>query len=94
MAETLDTAARAALAAAGWEIAADGTAAARSFTFADFAEAWGFMSRIALAAEKANHHPDWSNSWNKVEISLSSHDSGGLTERDAKLARAIDKIAG
>jgi 4a-hydroxytetrahydrobiopterin dehydratase len=65
----------------------------REFTFADFSEAWGFMSRVALLAEASNHHPDWSNSWNKVTIELVSHDSGGLTGRDVDLAAAIDALA-
>ena len=66
---------------------------ARSFRFADFSEAFAFMTRVALAAEKADHHPDWSNSWNQVDIALSSHDAGGLTSRDIALARAIDALA-
>ncbi len=64
----------------------------RRFTFADFSAAWGFMSRVALLAEAQNHHPDWSNVWNRVEITLSTHDAGGLTERDGRLARAIDAL--
>jgi len=64
----------------------------RRFTFADFSAAWGFMSRVALLAEAQNHHPDWSNVWNRVEITLSTHDSGGLTERDGRLARAIEAL--
>jgi 4a-hydroxytetrahydrobiopterin dehydratase len=66
----------------------------RTFTFADFSEAFAFMTRVALLAEKADHHPEWSNVWNRVEITLSSHDAGGLTERDIKLAKIIDKLAG
>ena len=61
----------------------------REFTFADFSEAWAFMSRVALLAEKSNHHPDWSNSWNKVVIDLVSHDAGGITDRDRELAEKI-----
>ena len=64
----------------------------RSFRFADFSEAFAFMTRVALAAEKADHHPDWSNGWNRVDIALSSHDAGGVTERDIALARAIDAL--
>ena len=64
----------------------------KSFKFKDFAEAWAFMSRVALLAEKAEHHPEWSNVYNKVEIRLSTHDAGGVTEKDFKLAEAIDKI--
>jgi len=66
----------------------------RTFTFRDFSEAFAFMARVALAAEKANHHPDWSNSWNKVAIDLVSHDVKGLSGRDFDLAAAIDAMAG
>ena len=65
----------------------------RDCVFRDFTEAFGFMTRVALLAEKRDHHPDWSNSWNKVAIDLSSHDAGGLTQRDFDLAAAIDAIA-
>lgn len=65
----------------------------RDFAFADFSQAFAFMTRVALAAEKANHHPDWSNSWNKVAIDLSSHDVKGLSRRDFDLAAAIDTLA-
>jgi 4a-hydroxytetrahydrobiopterin dehydratase len=65
----------------------------RSFLFKDFSEAFGFMCRVALLAEQHNHHPFWSNVYNKVEISLSAHDAGNLvTEKDHKLAQAIDKL--
>ena len=64
----------------------------REFTFGDFSEAWAFMSRVALLAEKHGHHPDWSNSWNTVTIELVSHDAGEITERDRKLAAAIDAL--
>jgi 4a-hydroxytetrahydrobiopterin dehydratase len=76
----------------GWSVTDAGNAIHRSFAFKDFSEAWSFMSRVALLAEKQDHHPDWSNSWNKVEITLSSHDAGGLTSRDIRLARAIDAL--
>jgi 4a-hydroxytetrahydrobiopterin dehydratase len=66
----------------------------RRFVFRDFSEAWGFMSRVALLAEQHNHHPDWSNVWNRVEITLSTHDAGGLTGKDVALARAIDALLG
>ena len=62
----------------------------REWRFADFARAWAFMSRVAALAEAADHHPDWSNSYGRVRIRLTSHDAGGLTERDTALARAID----
>jgi 4a-hydroxytetrahydrobiopterin dehydratase len=65
----------------------------RTFTFADFVQAFLFMTRIAFIAEKMNHHPDWSNAWNKVSISLSTHDAGDIvTDKDRKLADSIDKV--
>ncbi len=66
----------------------------RELTFDDFSEAFAFMTRVALAAEKANHHPDWSNSWNTVVIDLVTHDADGLTENDTALAEQINDIAG
>jgi 4a-hydroxytetrahydrobiopterin dehydratase len=66
----------------------------RSLKFKDFSEAFGFMTRVALAAEAAGHHPDWSNSYNKVEITLSTHSAGGVTGNDVTLAKAIDKLVG
>ena len=77
-----------------WEMVEGRDAISRAFKFADFSVAFGFMSRVALAAEKLDHHPEWQNVWNRVEITLSSHDAGGLTERDIKLAKIIDKLAG
>ncbi|WP_075997489.1 4a-hydroxytetrahydrobiopterin dehydratase [Salaquimonas pukyongi] len=77
----------------GWELAADKKAIHRQFRFKDFSEAFGFMSRVALAAEKLNHHPDWSNVYNRVDVSLSTHDAGGLTELDFKLAGMMDRMA-
>ncbi len=74
----------------GWKIV-DGKLR-RELEFADFSEAWAFMARVALLAEKNDHHPDWSNSWNKVTIELTSHDAGGLTDRDKKLAEAISDL--
>ncbi len=76
----------------GWAYEADSGAIVRIFRFKDFSEAFAFMSRVALAAEKAGHHPDWSNSYNSVTIRLSTHDAGGLTGKDIALARAIDSI--
>ncbi|HEX5053696.1 MAG TPA: 4a-hydroxytetrahydrobiopterin dehydratase [Planctomycetota bacterium] len=64
-----------------------------TFTFRDFATAFAFMTRVAAVAEQQQHHPDWRNLWSKVEISLSTHDAGGLTERDLKLARSIAELA-
>ena len=66
----------------------------RRLVFADFSEAFGFMARVALAAENLDHHPDWSNSWNTVVIDIVSHDAGGLTEACFELARRIDDAAG
>jgi len=77
-----------------WHAVDDGDAIARAFTFADFSAAFGFMTRAALIAEKMNHHPDWSNSYKTVTVKLSTHEAGGLTERDIKLAEAMDRIAG
>ena len=65
----------------------------KSFRFSDFIEAFGFMTRIALEAEKINHHPEWSNVYNTVTIKLSTHDAGGITDYDVKLANIIDKIS-
>jgi 4a-hydroxytetrahydrobiopterin dehydratase len=96
MVEKLDAAGRAALAAElpDWSLAPGRDAITRSFRLADFNAAWGFMSRVALLAEKYDHHPEWSNVWNRVEITLSTHDAGGLSARDVALAKAIDGVAG
>ncbi len=75
-----------------WSLSADGLAIARAFKFADFSEAFGFMTRVALAAEKADHHPEWSNVYNRVQITLTTHDAGGLSKRDVALAAVIDAI--
>jgi 4a-hydroxytetrahydrobiopterin dehydratase len=64
----------------------------RHFVFSNFVEAWGFMSQVALLAETANHHPEWSNTYNRVEIYLTTHDKGGITEKDFALARQIDLL--
>ena len=73
-----------------WKLRKDGLAIARDFKFADFNAAFGFMARVALAADKADHHPEWSNVYNKVHITLTTHDAGGLSQRDADMAKAID----
>jgi 4a-hydroxytetrahydrobiopterin dehydratase len=78
----------------GWRHDAEAGAIARSFAFPDFAAAFGFMAAVATAAEKADHHPDWSNSWNRVDISLSTHSAGGVTRLDLALAERIDALAG
>ena len=95
MVEKLDAAGRAALAQdlPAWAMVDGRDAITRTFRFADFSEAWGFMARVALLAEKQDHHPEWFNVWNRVEITLSTHDAGGLSARDVALARAIDAIA-
>jgi 4a-hydroxytetrahydrobiopterin dehydratase len=64
----------------------------RRFRFRDFSQAWGFMARVALLAERQDHHPEWSNVWNRVEILLTTHDAGGLSARDVALAQAIDAL--
>lgn len=96
MVERLDAAGRAALAAdlPGWAMAEGRDAIVRRFQFADFSAAWGFMARVALLAEAQDHHPEWSNVWNKVEILLTTHDAGGLSARDLRLAKAIDAVLG
>ena len=66
----------------------------RTFTFRDFSEAFGFMARVALLAEKLDHHPDWGNVWNRVTVDLSTHDAGGLTELDFRLAAEMNRLAG
>jgi len=77
----------------GWSEVQGRDAIQKSFKFADFNQAWGFMTRVALAADKADHHPEWSNVYNKVEIVLSTHDAGGVSDKDVALAKFIDSIA-
>jgi len=76
----------------GWEWDVKRDAISRSFRFEDFAQAFAFMTAVALAAEKADHHPEWSNVWNRVDILLTTHDAGGLTRRDIALAQRIDAV--
>ncbi|RDV03962.1 4a-hydroxytetrahydrobiopterin dehydratase [Undibacter mobilis] len=76
-----------------WADAKDRDAIVRKFTFGDFNEAFGFMTRAALVAEKMNHHPEWSNVYRTVEVTLSTHDAGGVTELDLELAEAMEMIA-
>jgi 4a-hydroxytetrahydrobiopterin dehydratase len=77
----------------GWSETKGRDAIAKTFTFKNFNEAFGFMTRAALVAEKMDHHPEWSNVYKTVEVTLSTHDAGGLTELDVKLAQAMDRIA-
>ena len=75
-----------------WDPARD--AIFRRFRFADFSTAFAFMTRVALAAEQADHHPEWTNVWNRVDVTLTTHDSDGLTAKDVALAKKMDAIAG
>lgn len=75
-----------------WTLTEDGSAIEQAFTFKTFRAAFAFMTGVALCAEKANHHPDWRNSYSRVWITLTSHDVGGLTERDVALAKQIDAL--
>jgi 4a-hydroxytetrahydrobiopterin dehydratase len=78
-----------------WAAAREGKAIARTFCFANFSEAWGFMNRVALLAEAQDHHPEWFNVYNRVEVTLTTHDAGetgGLSARDARLAATIDRL--
>ncbi|GEO85706.1 MULTISPECIES: 4a-hydroxytetrahydrobiopterin dehydratase [Alphaproteobacteria] len=77
-----------------WSLASDGKAISRRFVFADFVEAFAFMTRVALAAERLNHHPDWSNVYRRVDVTLTSHSVKGLTELDFQLAAVMDGATG
>lgn len=78
-----------------WRMSAErGGTLSRSFAFHDFAQAWGFMSQVAVVADKRNHHPEWSNVYNKVEVTLTTHDVDGLSMNDIDLARFMDQVAG
>jgi 4a-hydroxytetrahydrobiopterin dehydratase len=77
----------------GWTVEAGGKALVRTFKFNDFSEAFGFLTRVALHAEKVDHHPEFTSVWNRVDFRLTSHDAGGVTERDVKLAEAINRLA-
>jgi 4a-hydroxytetrahydrobiopterin dehydratase len=78
----------------GWELEEGGNALVRTFRFKDFSEAFAFLTRVALHAEKADHHPEFTSVWNRVDFRLTSHDSGGVTKRDIALAEAINHLAG
>ena len=75
-----------------WQLRDDKLAIVRQFRFADFSQAFAFMTRVALIAEKRDHHPEWSNVYNRVEITLTTHDAGGLSQRDVDMATAIDGL--
>lgn len=78
----------------GWSATPGRDAIAKSFRFADFKTAFGFMTRVALMADKMDHHPEWSNVYNKVDVVLTTHDAGGVTDKDVALARFMDEAAG
>jgi 4a-hydroxytetrahydrobiopterin dehydratase len=75
-----------------WTLRGDGLAIERQFKFRNFSEAFAFMTRVAMIAEKHDHHPEWSNVYNGVTITLTTHDAGGLSERDVNMAKAIDRL--
>ena len=78
---------------AGWRLAEGRDGISKTFRFRDFSEAFGWMARVALKAEKMNHHPDWLNVWNRVEVTLTTHEKGGLTTADVELVKAMDALA-
>ena len=78
----------------GWALSADGKALERSFRFKDFSEAFGLLTQVAMYAEKVDHHPEFTNVWNRVDFRLTTHDTGGVTERDIDLAKVINELAG
>lgn len=77
---------------AGWALDEERDAISKTYRFKNFSEAWGFMARAALLAEAMNHHPEWFNVWNRVEVTLTTHDAGGLSAKDAELAAAMDAL--
>jgi len=78
----------------GWAPSADGKAIERRMTFSDFSEAFAFLTRVAIEAEKRNHHPEFTSVWNRVDFRLTTHDADGVTDQDVELARAIDRLKG
>ena len=78
----------------GWSLDEGGKALVRSITFRDFAEAFAFLTRVAMHAAKVDHHPEFTNVWNRIDFRLTTHDTGGVTDRDVKLAEAINRLAG
>lgn len=91
MSEPLDQAGRDALTASGWDVG--DTKAEKTFTFANFIEAFGWMASAAIVAEKLNHHPEWFNVYKTVKVTLTTHDTGGLSDLDLKLAQKMDALA-
>jgi 4a-hydroxytetrahydrobiopterin dehydratase len=91
--DTLIGAAAAVAAAPGWDLVAGRDAIGRTYRFKDFDQAFAFMTRVALAASRLDHHPEWSNVYNRVEVVLATHSAGGVTERDLALARIMDEAA-
>jgi 4a-hydroxytetrahydrobiopterin dehydratase len=91
--DAIDREALAALLASGWALEEGGKAIVRTFEFRNFIAAFGWMTRVALHAEKMNHHPEWSNVYKTVSVRLTTHDAGGLTNRDLKLARRMNALA-
>jgi 4a-hydroxytetrahydrobiopterin dehydratase len=77
----------------GWRLEDSGKALIRTFSFKDFSEAFAFLTRVAMHAEKGDHHPEFTSIWNRVDFRLTSHDAGGVTDRDVELARAINRLA-
>ena len=77
----------------GWTASADGKAIEKSIVLADFSESFGLLTRVAMHAEKVDHHPEFTSRWNRIDFVLTSHDAGGVTERDIALAKAIDRLA-
>jgi len=82
------------LSTAGWELSDDGQAISKTFRFRGFRDAMAWMMRAAFEAEHLNHHPEWSNVYNRVEVRLTTHDAGGLTEKDIELAQRMERVAG
>jgi len=82
------------LLAKGWTETRDGLGLAKAFRFPDFSQAFAYMVRVALVAEKLDHHPDWRNVWNRVEVTLTTHSSGGVSDLDVQLAAEMDRLAG
>ena len=78
----------------GWTTSGDGKALTRTLTFTDFSAAFAFLTRVAMHAEKVDHHPEFTSVWNRIDFRLTSHDSGGVTDRDQALAEAINRLAG